>query len=111
MVQGSSGGVPTTRRIRATPLPVSIALAGQTNARVCRKVSATSMTAQVRIAARICGTLTAEVQPDLAEDVDRDDHRGDVQARIADARQDERVAAAAERQRAGGHGRLDQRSA
>ena len=29
--QGWSGGVPTTRRIRATPLPVSIALAGQTN--------------------------------------------------------------------------------
>src|SRR5262245_66103130 len=34
--QGWSGGVPTTRRIRATPLPVSIALAGQTNIRVDR---------------------------------------------------------------------------
>ena len=55
---GSSGGVPTTRRIRATPLPVSIALAGQTNDRVWRKVRTTSMMAQVRIAARICGTLT-----------------------------------------------------
>src|SRR3954447_6173642 len=44
--------------IRATPLPVSIALAGQTNARLARNVSATSITAQVRIAARICGTLT-----------------------------------------------------
>ncbi len=44
-----------------------------------------------------------EVQPDLAEDVDRDDDRRDVQARVADARQDERVAAAAERQRPGGH--------
>ena len=58
--QGSSAGVPTTRRISATPLPVSIALAGQTKARLWRKVSATSMIAQVRIAARICGTLTSK---------------------------------------------------
>ena len=50
--------MPTMRRISATPLPVSIALAGQTNARLWRKVSVTSMIAQVRIAARICGTLT-----------------------------------------------------
>ena len=46
-----------------------------------------------------------EVEADLAEDVDRDDHRRDVQPRIADARQDERVRAAADRQRPGGHGR------
>ena len=58
VVHGSSAGVPTTRRMSATPLPVSIALAGQTNDFVCRKVRATSMTAVVRIAARICGTLT-----------------------------------------------------
>ena len=58
MLQGWSTGVPTTRRMSATPLPVSIALAGQTMARLLRKVSATSMTAQVRIAARICGMLT-----------------------------------------------------
>ena len=38
----------------------------------------------------------AEVQPDLAEDVDRDDHRRDMQARVADARQDERVGGAAD---------------
>ena len=42
----------------ATPLPVSMALAGHTNDRVLRNVSATSRIAQVRIAARICGTLT-----------------------------------------------------
>ena len=42
----------------ATPLPVSIALAGQTNDRLVRKVSATSRIAQVPMAARICGTLT-----------------------------------------------------
>ncbi len=47
----------------ATPLPVSIALAGHTNVRVWRKVSATSMTAQVRIAARICGMLTWNPSP------------------------------------------------
>ena len=63
MFQGSSGGVPTTRRMSATPLPVSIALAGQTKARLCRKVIATSMIAQVRIAARICGTLTRKCSP------------------------------------------------
>ena len=63
MFQGSSGGVPTTRRMSATPLPVSIALAGQTKDRVWRKVRATSMTAQVRIAARICGTLTRKCRP------------------------------------------------
>ncbi len=61
--QGWSGGVPTTRRIRATPLPVSIALAGHTNERVCRKVRTTSMIAVVRIAARICGTLTLKCSP------------------------------------------------
>ena len=63
MFQGWSGGVPTTRRIRATPLPVSIALAGQTKDRVWRNVMATSMMAQVRIAARICGTLTRKCSP------------------------------------------------
>ena len=42
------------------------------------------MTAQVRIAARICGMVTWKCEPDLAEDVDRDDHRRDVQPRIAD---------------------------
>ena len=63
VLQGSSAGVPTTRRIRATPLPVSIALAGQTNARDCLNVSATSMTKQVRIAARICGTVTRNPRP------------------------------------------------
>jgi hypothetical protein len=46
-------------------------------------VRATSITAQVRIAARICGTLTWKCQRHLAEDVDRDDHRRDVQARVA----------------------------
>ena len=61
--QGSSGEVPTTRRMSATPLPVSIALAGQTKERVWRNVRTTSMIAQVRIAARICGTLTAKSRP------------------------------------------------
>ena len=42
----------------ATPLPVNIALAGHTKHRFALNVTATSMTAHVRIAARICGTLT-----------------------------------------------------
>ena len=47
----------------ATPLPVSIALAGHTKAGSGRNVSATSRIAQVRIAARICGTLTWKRSP------------------------------------------------
>ncbi len=62
-LHGSSDEVPTTRMISATPLPVSMALAGQTKDRVWRKVRAISMTAAVRIAARICGTLTAKSSP------------------------------------------------
>ena len=56
------------------------------------------MIAHVRIAARICGTLTWKPEPDLPEDVDRDDDGGDVQPRIADARQHHRVRARAERE-------------
>ena len=63
VVQGWSGGVPTTRRMRATPLPVSIALAGHTKALLERKVRATSMIAVVRMAARIWGTLTRKCSP------------------------------------------------
>jgi hypothetical protein len=60
---GSSGRVPTTRRIRATPLPVSMALAGHTNERLWRKVRTISMIAVDRMAARICGTLTRKWSP------------------------------------------------
>ena len=89
--QGSSGGVPTTRRIRATPLPVSIALAGHTNERRLaeRQDDLDDRAGQDRREDLRHADL--EVQPDLAEDVDRDDHCGDVQPRVADARQDQRV--------------------
>ena len=87
----------------ATPLPVSIALAGHTKARRARNVSATSRTAHVRIAARICGTLTWKPEPDLPEDVDRDDDGGDVQPRIAGVRQDHGIRGPAERQCPAGH--------
>ncbi len=46
--------------MRATPLPVSMALAGHTSVPDRRTVYTTSMTAQVRIADRICGTDTAK---------------------------------------------------
>ena len=62
-VQWSPTGVLGTRRIRAMPLPVSIALAGHTNDRVWRNVMAACSTAVVRIAARICGTLTWKPRP------------------------------------------------
>ena len=58
VLQWSPGGVPGTRRMSATPLPVSMALAGQTKDRRVRNVIATSMMAQVRMAARIWGSLT-----------------------------------------------------
>ena len=99
---GSLGGCPTSRRINATPLPVSIALAGHTNAFADRKVSAISMTAQVRIAEDLRDG-DAEAQRHLAEHVDRDDHRSHVQPRIADAGQHQRVRVAAQGQRTGGH--------
>ena len=63
VLQWSFGGVPGTRRMRATPLPVSIALAGHTKAFLARKVSANSRIAHVRMAARICGTLTRKRSP------------------------------------------------
>ena len=44
-----------------------------------------------------------EAQAGLPQDVDRDDHGRDVQPRIADVRQDQRVAGLAERERPGGH--------
>jgi len=44
-----------------------------------------------------------EVQAELAEHVDRDDDRRHMEARIADARQDQRVGPGAERKRAAGH--------
>jgi chemotaxis response regulator CheB len=54
---GSPALVSVVRRMSAR-LPVSIALAGHTNMLSLRKVSATSMTAQVTMAAMICGTVT-----------------------------------------------------
>ena len=104
---GWSGGVPTTRRIRATPLPVSIALAGQTNIRVERNVSATSITRGREDRREDLRDAHPEVEPDLAQDVDRDDHRRDVEPGVADVRQDQRVGGPAEAQRPGrsGHGR------
>ena len=80
-----------------------MALAGHTNARRARNVMATSMTAQVRMAARICGTVTWKRSVDLPEDVDRDDHGGHVQARVAEARQGDGVGGPAECDGAGAH--------
>ena len=57
------------------------------------------MIAQVRMRGEDLRHAHLEVQPDLAEHVDRDDHGRDVQPRIADVRQDQRVAGAAQRDR------------
>ena len=54
MLHQSPCWVPGTRRISATPLPVSSALAGQTIARRRQNVIATSSRPQVRIDTRIC---------------------------------------------------------
>ena len=50
--------VPGTRRMNATPLPVSIALAGQRITCCRRNAMPTSSTAQVRSAMRICARET-----------------------------------------------------
>ena len=44
-----------------------------------------------------------EAEPELSEDVDRDDDRGDVQARVAGLRQEHGVGGPAERERPAGH--------
>ena len=57
-LQWSSLCMSLRRRISATPLPVSMALAGQTSVPVLWRVHPTSITAQTRIATRIWGTDT-----------------------------------------------------
>ena len=89
--------------MRATPLPVSIALAGHTNARVWRKVSDDLQDPARQDRREDLRDADAESEPDLAQDVDRDDDRGHVEARIADGRQDERIRLAANGQRPGRH--------
>ena len=103
MDHGSSDGVPGTRRIRATPLPVSIALAGHTNDWVLRNVIATSITAQAEDGGEDPRHADLEAEPELPEDVDGDDDRGDVQARVAGLRQEHGVGSPAERERPAGH--------
>ena len=49
--------------MRATPLPVSMALAGHTKARRERKVIISSTRAQERMEARIWGTLSWKWRP------------------------------------------------
>src|SRR5205814_5204899 len=44
-----------------------------------------------------------EPKPELAQDVDRDDHRGHVEARIPEAREDDGIRSGADRERARGH--------
>ena len=99
---GRPGACSGTRRMSATPLPVSIALAGQTKDRLRRKVSVTSRIARVRIAARICGTLTWKCSPTCPRTWMRDDDGGHVQPRIADLRQDHGVGVRADPQHPAG---------
>ena len=55
--------VPGTRRTKATPLPVSSALAGQRRTRWVRKAIATSSTAQVPSETRICAIESEKWKP------------------------------------------------
>ena len=55
--------VPGTRRTNATPLPVSVALAGQRRTCCWRIAIATSSTAQVPIASRICAIESSKWNP------------------------------------------------
>ena len=88
--------------MNATPLPVSIALAGHMSTCWLRNVIATSSTAQVPIATRICAIESWKSNGDLPEDLQRDDHRGEVQPRIGELRQQHRIAAASDHERRSG---------
>ena len=90
-LQWSPTGVLGTRKISATPLPVSIALAGHTNASLTPERDR-----DLHDRARDDGgedLRHGHVEPQLRlpEHVDRDDDRGDVQARVAQLRQHHRI--------------------
>jgi hypothetical protein len=67
----------------ATPLPVSIALAGHTMVPVARKVTATPMMAGEHRGEDL-RDADLEVQAHLPQRVDGDDDRGHMQAQVAD---------------------------
>ncbi len=96
MLHQSPCSVPGTRRMNATPFPVSRALAGHMITCCCRKVIATSSTAQVRRRDQDLGDREAEVERHLSQDLQRDDHAREVQAGVAQGGQQHRVIRAAE---------------
>ena len=91
MLHQSPCSVPGTRRMNATPLPVSSALAGHMSTRWLRKAIPTSRTADVSSETRIWAIERLKLERDLPEHLQRDDHRGEVQARVAQRRKQDRV--------------------
>ncbi len=98
MLHQSPCSVPGTRRMNATPLPVSSALAGHMSTRWRRKVIATSRTAAVSERDEDLGDRQLEAERDLPENLQRDDDRGEVQARVASRRKQDRVRCASDLQ-------------
>ena len=98
MLHQSPCSVPGTRRMKATPLPVSSALAGHMITCCRRKAIPISSTAQVTQRDEDLGDRELELERDLPEHLQRDDHRGEVEPRIADGRQQDRVGRAADPQ-------------
>ena len=66
----------------------------------------TSSTAHVASEMRICAIETRKSNADLPEDLQRDDHRREVQARVAELREEDRVRAPAESSATGRWGPL-----
>ena len=83
--------VPGTRRTNATPLPVSSALAGQSRTCCRRNAIATSSTAHVSERDEDLRDREPEVEADLPDHLQRGDRRREVQPRVAELRQQDRI--------------------
>ena len=82
--------------MKATPFPVSSALAGHMSTRWRRNAIATSSTAHVPERDQDLGDRELEAERHLPQHLQRDDHGGEVQARVADRRQQHGVVRAAD---------------
>ena len=83
MLHQSPCSVPGTRRMKATPLPVSSALAGHMITRWRRNVMRELDHRAGEERDEDLRDRELEVERRLAEDLQRDDHRREMQARVA----------------------------
>ena len=96
MLHQSPCSVPGTRRMNATPFPVRSALAGHMSTRWRRNAIATSRIADVSTATRIWAIERSKSNADLPEHLERRDDRRQVEARIPQRRQQDRIGGASD---------------